>query len=122
MTQMKWLVVAAILVYLGLRVYVYFRPRTTVARFLRRRYLLRTDAAAMSRRELWLSAASFFAFAVAAAALYLGVAWGTADLGWAIFSARPVVVAAKAGLFVGSMAAAACLFLVGAAVFRREGS
>ena len=118
---MKWLVVAAILAYLGLRVFIYFKPDSPLALFVRRRYLLRTDAEAMSRRELWLSAASFLAFAVAAVGLYLGVTWGTADLGWAIFSARPVVVAAKAGLFVGAMAAAACLFLAGVAVLRREG-
>ncbi len=117
---MKWLVVAAILGYLGLRIYVYFKPSSLVARVLRRRSLLRTDAHAMSRRELLLSALSFFVFAACCGALYLGVARGAAELGWALFEARPVVVLAKAGLFVGVMALAACLFLAGVAVLRRE--
>jgi hypothetical protein len=115
---MKWLVVAAILGYLGLRIYIYFKPSSTVARTMHRRYLLRTDAHAMSRRELLLSALSFLVFAAGCAALYLGVAWGAAELGWTFFEARPVVVLAKAGLFVGVMALAACLFLAGVAVLR----
>jgi len=120
--RMKWLVVAAILGYVALRVYVYFRPGAPVSRAFRRRYLLRTDAGAMSRRELVLSALSFLAFAVAAAGLYVGVVWGGAELGWRLFDARPVVVLGKAGLFIGAMALAACVFLLGAALVRREGS
>ncbi|MEE4271945.1 MAG: hypothetical protein V2I67_09730 [Thermoanaerobaculales bacterium] len=117
---MKWLVVTAILAYVGLRVYIYFKPGAPISRYLRRRYILRTDAHAMSRKELLLSALSFLAFAVCAGALYLGVTSGASELGWRIFDARPVVVAAKAGLFIGGMALAACLFLVGAAAFRKD--
>ena len=117
---MKWLVVAAILAYLGLRVYVYFKPHSPLARTMRRRFLLRTDAHAMSRRELALSALSFLVFAVAAAGLYAGVLWGAERLGWAVFESRPVVVLGKAGLFVGALALITGLFLVGAAVLRRE--
>ena len=73
---MKWLVVAAILAYVGLRVYVMLRPKSTIARAFRRRYLLRTDAHAMSRKELVLSALSFLSFAVAAIGRYFGVIWG----------------------------------------------
>ena len=116
---MKWIVVALILAYVGLRIYVMFRPGSTVARALHRRYLLRTDAHAMSRRELVFSSLSFLAFTVCCAGLYLGVSWGAAELGWRIFDARPVVVLGKAGLFVGAMALAAALFLLGAAVVRR---
>ena len=118
MSPMKWLIVAVILAYVGLRVYVYFRPGSPVSRMMHRRYLLRTDAQAMSRKELVLSALSFLAFAICAVAFYLGVRYGEAELGWRIFEARPIVVAAKAGLFIGAMAAAAGLFLGGAAVFR----
>jgi len=118
---MKWLVVAAILAYVGLRVYIYFRPNASISRAFHRRYVLRTDAHAMSRKELLLSALSFFVFAVCAAGLYLGVGWGAAELGWRLFDARPVVVLGKAGLFIGAMALAAGVFLLGAAVFRREG-
>lgn len=117
---MKWLVVAAILAYVGLRVYVMLRPKSSIARTFNRRYLLRTDAHAMSRRELLLSSLSFLAFAVGAVALYFGVAWGASELGWRFFDARPIVVLAKAGLFVGAMALTASLFLVGAAVVRRD--
>jgi len=122
MDPMKWLVVAAILGYLALRVYVYFMPKAPISRAFRRRYLLRTDAGAMSRRELVLSALSFLGFAVAAAGLYAGVVWGGAELGWRVFDARPVVVLGKAGLFVGAMAGAACLYLLGAALVRGEDS
>ncbi len=118
---MKWLVVAAILAYVGLRVYVMLRPKSTIARAFRRRYLLRTDAHAMSRKELVLSALSFLSFAVAAIGLYFGVIWGASELGWRFFDARPVVVLGKAGLFIGAMALAASLFLFGAAVVRRGG-
>jgi hypothetical protein len=117
---MKWLVVAAILAYLGLRVYVYFKPRSPLARAMRRRFVLRTDAHAMSRRELALSALSFLVFAVAAAGLYTGVLWGADRLGWSVFEARPIVVLGKAGLFVGALALITGLFLLGAAVLRRE--
>jgi hypothetical protein len=116
---MKWLVVAAILAYLGLRVYVYFKPRSPIARAMRRRVLLRTDAHAMTRRELVLSSLSFLVFAVAAAGLYVGVLWGGDRLGWAVFESRPVVVLGKAGLYVGALALITSLFLVGAAVLRR---
>lgn len=116
---MKWLVVAAILAYVGLRVYVVFRPTSSVARALHRRYLLRTDARAMSRKELLLSALSFLAFAVGAVALYFGVTWGSSELGWRFFEARPVVVLGKAGLFVGAMALAAAVYLLGATIARR---
>lgn len=116
---MKWFVVALILAYVGLRVYVYFRPASPMARALHRRYVLRTDAHAMSRKEMVLSSLSFLAFALCCAGLYLGVAWGASELGWRFFDARPVVVLAKAGLFVGAMALAATLFLLGAAVVRR---
>lgn len=115
---MKWLVVAAILAYVGLRLFIYFKPKSSVAREYRRRYLLRTDAHAMSRKELVLSALSFLAFAVAAIGLYFGMTWGGSELGWRFFDARPVVVLGKAGLFVGAMALAASLFLLGAAVAR----
>jgi hypothetical protein len=117
---MKWLVVAAILAYVGLRIYVYFRPGSPVSRFMRRRVILRTDAHAMSRRELVLSAASFLGFAAAAAGLYLGVRLGASELGWAVFDARPVVVLGKAGLFVGAMAAVAAVFLLAASVIRHR--
>ena len=117
--QMKWLVVAAILAYVGLRVWIYFKPRSPIARAFHRRYLLRTDAHAMSRRELLLSALSFLVFALCAAGLYAGVTWGASELEWRFFDARPVVVLGKAGLFIGAMALAAGVFLVGAAVFRR---
>jgi len=116
---MKWFVVALILAYVGLRVHVMFRPASPVARAFHRRYVLRTDAHAMSRRELLLSSLSFLAFAVCCAGLYFGVAWGASDLGWRVFDARPVVVLGKAGLFVGAMALAATVFLLGAAVLRR---
>lgn len=116
---MKWLVVAAILTYLGLRIYVSVKPASPLARAYHRRVLLRTDAHAMSRRELVVSAASFSAFAAASFGLWLGVTWGASELGWSVFGARPVAVLAKAGLFVGVMAAAAAVFLVGAAVVRR---
>jgi len=117
---MKWLVVAAILAYVGLRVFIYFKPGSPVSRAFHRRYLLRTDARAMSRRELLLSALSFLAFAAGAVGLYFGMMWGASELGWRIFDARPVVVLGKAGLFVGAMALAASLFLLGAAALRRE--
>ncbi len=117
---MKWLVVIAILVYVGFRVYVYFKPSAPVARAFHRRYLLRTDAHAMSRKELVLSALSFLAFAAAAIGLYFGMTWGASELGWRFFDARPVVVLGKAGLFIGAMALAASLFLLGAAVARRD--
>jgi hypothetical protein len=115
----KWLIVGAILVFVGLRVFIFFRPDSPLARVVRRRYLLRTDAHAMSRRQLVLSALSFLGFACGAVGLYLGVRWGGSELGWRIFEARPIVVLAKAGLFVGAMAVVACLFLVGAAIVRR---
>lgn len=117
---MKWIVVAVILAYVALRVTVYFKPDAPISRAFRRRYLLRTDAGAMSRRELVLSALSFLAFAVVAAGLYLGVVWGGVELGWRLFDARPVVVLGKAGLFIGAMALGACLYLLGAALVRRE--
>jgi hypothetical protein len=116
---MKWLVVATILAYAGLRVWIYLKPRSPIARALHRRYLLRTDAHAMSRKELLLSALSFLVFASCAAGLYVGVRWGASELGWGFFDARPVVVLGKAGLFIGAMALAAGVFLLGAAVFRR---
>jgi len=116
---MKWLVVAVILAYVGLRVFVYFKPGAPISRAFHRRYLLRTDAGEMSRKELVLSALSFLAFAIAAAGLYFGVIWGAAELGWRFFDARPVVVLGKAGLFIGAMAMVASLFLLGAAVIRR---
>lgn len=116
---MKWLVVAAILAYVGLRVWIYFRPRSPISRAFHRRYLLRTDADAMSRRELLLSALSFLVFALVAAGLYAGVRWGASELEWGLFDARPVVVLGKAGLFIGAMALAAGVFLLGAAAFRR---
>lgn len=117
---MKWLVVAAILAYVGLRVFIYFRPKSSVARAFRRRYLLRTDAHAMSRKELVLSGLSFFAFAIVAIGLYFGMTWGGSELGWRFFDARPVVVLGKAGLFIGAMALAAGVFLLGAAAIRRN--
>jgi hypothetical protein len=43
-------------------------------------------------------------------------------LGWRFFEARPVVVLGKAGLFIGAMALSAGVFLIGAAVFKREES
>ena len=116
---MKWLVVVAILAYVGLRLYVMLRPKSSVARAFRRRYLLRTDAHAMSRKELVLSALSFLAFAVFAIGLYFGMTLGGSELGWRVFDARPVVVLGKAGLFIGAMALVASLFLLGAAVMRR---
>lgn len=119
MTAMKWLVVAAILAYLGLRVYVYFKPRSPIARAMRRRFLLRTDAHAMTRRELVLSSLSFLVFAVVAAGLYAGVLWGGDQLDWAVFESRPIVVLGKAGLYVGALALITGLFLLGAAVLRR---
>lgn len=116
---MKWLVVAAIIAYVGLRVFIYFNPGAQISRAFRRRYLLRADAGEMSRKELVLSALSFLVFAVFAAGLYFGLIWGAAELGWRFFDARPVVVLGKAGLFIGVMALAASLFLFGAAVVRR---
>jgi hypothetical protein len=116
---MKWFVVALILAYVGLRVYVMLRPKSSIARAFHRRYVLRTDAHAMSRKELVLSSLSFLAFAVCCAGLYVGVMWGGTELGWRIFDARPVVVLGKAGLYVGAMALAATLFLLGAAAVRR---
>jgi hypothetical protein len=116
---MKWLIVAAILAYVGLRIYISLKPGTAISRAFHRRYLLRTDAHAMSRREMVLSSLSFLAFAGGCAGLYLGVTWGASELGWRVFDARPVVVLGKAGLFVGAMALAAALFLLGAAVVRR---
>ncbi len=104
---------------MGLRVYVMLRPGRRSRRAFHRRYVLRTDAHAMSRKELLLSSLSFLAFAVCCAGLYLGVTWGASDLGWRVFDARPVVVLGKAGLFVGAMALAATVFLLGAAVVRR---
>jgi hypothetical protein len=118
MSVVKWLIVAAILGYVGLRLFVYFKPDAPIARALHRRFLLRTDAHAMSRRELLLSALSFLAFAAASVGLYLGVVLGASELGWRLFEARPVVVLGKAGLFVGAMSLAAAVFLVGAAVVR----
>ena len=120
MTPVKWLVVAVILGYVGLRVYIAVKPRSPLARAFRRRVVLRTDAHAMSRRELVLSALSFLAFAVIGAGLYLGVTEGSERLGWALLESRPVVVLGKAGLFVGGMALVTCLFLLGAAVWRRS--
>ncbi len=122
MGLMKWLVVAAILSYVALRIFIYFKPGAPISRAFRRRYLLRTDAGAMSRKELVFSALSFLVFAVIAGGLYVGMTWGAAELGWRFFDARPVVVLGKAGLFVGAMALAASLFLLGAAVIRREPS
>ena len=119
MPGMKWFVVALILAYVGLRVYVMLRPSSSVARAFHRRYVLRTDAHAMSRNELVLSSLSFLAFALCCAGLYLGVTFGASELGWGFFDARPVVVLGKAGLFVGAMALAATLFLLGAAAVRR---
>jgi len=116
---MKWLVVAAILAYVGLRVWIYFKPQSPISRAFHRRYLLRTDAHAMSRKELVLSALSFAAFSLLAVGLYVGVTWGASELEWRIFDARPVVVLGKAGLFIGAMALAAGVFLLGAAAFRR---
>ncbi len=116
---MKWLVVTAILAYVGLRLYIYFRPHASISRAFRRRFILRTDAHAMSRKELVLSALSFLVFAAGSVGLYFGVTLGASELGWRVFDARPVVVLGKAGLFVGAMALAASLFLVGAAVVRR---
>lgn len=117
--SMKWLVVTAILAYVGLRIYIYFNPRSPIARAMQRRFILRTDADAMSRKELLLSALSFLVFAAGAVGLYFGVTLGASELGWRVFDARPVVVLGKAGLFVGAMALAASLFLLGAALFRR---
>ena len=117
---MKWLVVALILGYVGVRVFIYFKPASPMARAYRRRYLLRTDAQAMSRKELVLSALSFLAFAVFAIGLYFGMTWGASELGWRVFDARPVVVLGKSGLFIGAMALAASLFLIGVAVSRRR--
>ena len=117
--RMKWLVVAAILAYVAFRVYVMLKPKSSVARAFRRRYVLRTDAHAMSRKELVLSSLSFLAFAVCATGLYFGMTWGASELGWRVFDARPVVVLGKAGLFIGAMALTAALFLLGAAVVRR---
>jgi len=117
---MKWIVVAAILAYLGVRVWVAFKPDSAIARTIKRRYLLRTDAHAMSRNELLLSSLSFLAFGLAGIALYVGVDWGASELQWRLFTARPIVVLGKAGLFVGAMALMACVFLVGAAVSRRD--
>ena len=119
---MKWLVVAAILAYIALRIYITFRPSSPIARVFRRRFLLRTDAHRMSRRELVLSSLSFLAFSVGAVGLYVGTTWGASELGWRFFDARPVVVLGKAGLFVGAMALAASLYLLGAAVVRRSAS
>jgi hypothetical protein len=120
MPTVKWLVVLVILGYLGLRVYVTLRPTSTLGRAFRRRYLLRTDAQAMTRTELALSAMSFLLFAVVAVGLDLGIVWGTNHLAWGILESRPVVALAKAGLFVGALALAASLFLLGAAVLRRS--
>ena len=119
MPRMKWFVVALILAYVGLRVYVMLRPTSSLARAFHRRYVLRTDAHAMSRKELLLSSLTFLAFALCCAGFYLGVTWGATELGWRVFDARPVVVLGKAGLFVGAMALAATLFLFGAAVVRK---
>jgi hypothetical protein len=116
---MKWLVVVVILAYVGLRIFIYFKPGAPLARAFRRRYVLRTDAHAMSRKELVLSSLSFLAFAVCAIGLYFGMTWGASELGWRVFDARPVVVLGKAGLFIGAMALTAALFLLGAAVVRR---
>lgn len=119
MSDVKWLVVAVIAAYLGARLVAHLRPETTLSRLMRRRAVLRTDAHAMSRRELLLSALSFVVFALVAWALYAGVLWGGSELGWRVFEARPVVVLGKASLFVGAMAAATGLFLLGAAAVRR---
>jgi hypothetical protein len=114
----KWLLVVAIVGFAALRLVAHLRPDAKIARLGRRRALLRTDARSMSRRELLLSALSFLAFATAAAGLYAGVVWGGAELGWRVFEARPVVVLGKAGLFVGVLALATSLYLVGAALAR----
>jgi hypothetical protein len=113
---MKWVVVALILGYVGLRVYIYFKPSAPISRAFRRRFILRTDAHAMTRKEMALSSVSFLVFAACAVGLYLGVRLGSAELGWRLFDSRPVVVLGKAGLFVGAMATAAAIFLAGAAV------
>jgi hypothetical protein len=118
---MKWLVVAAILTYVGLRVWVAVRPKSTIARAFRRKYVLRTDTHAMSSKELLLSSLSFLAFGLAGIGLYFGVGWGASELGWRVFDARPVVVLGKAGLFVGAMALMACVFLLGVTIFDRKG-
>jgi hypothetical protein len=114
--RVKWLLVAVIFGFVGLRLWAHLRPESKMARFGRRRVLLRTDAEAMSRRELLLSALSFLAFGAAAVGLYAGVVWGAAELGWGVFEARPVVVLGKAGLFVGVLALATSLYLAGAAL------
>ena len=119
---MKWLVVAVILGYVGLRVFVYFRPNAPISRALHRRYVLRTDAHAMSRRELFLSALSFVAFAAGAIGLHVAVTWGSSALGWRVFDSRPVIVLGKAGLFIGALALAMSLFLAGVAFLRKESS
>jgi hypothetical protein len=120
MTPVKWLVVAVILGYVGIRIYIALKPRSPLARAFHRRVVLRTDAHAMTRRELVLSALSFLAFAALGVGLYLGVTEGAERLGWALFGARPVVVLGKAGLFVGGMALVTGLFLLGAAVWRHR--
>jgi hypothetical protein len=116
---MKWLVVAAILAYVGLRVYVYLRPKSAIGRAFQRRYVLRTDAHAMSRKEVLLSSLSFLAFGLAGVGLFVGVGWGTSELQWQIFNARPIVVLAKAGLFVGGMALVTSVFLIGVGLFHQ---
>jgi hypothetical protein len=118
---MKWLVVAAILTYVGLRVWVAVKPDSSIARAFRRRYVLRTDTQAMTRKELLLSSLSFLAFGLCGIGLYFGVDWGSTELHWRVFHARPVVVLGKAGLFVGAMALVACVFLLGAAIYDRKG-
>lgn len=119
---MKWLVVAVILAYIGLRVTIALRPSAPLSRFVRRRVVLRTDVDEMSRRELILSAASFLVFAICGVALSLGIGRAGAELGWAVFFSRPVVVLGKAALFVGALAAATGLFLAAVAVLRRDRS
>jgi len=119
MPPVKWLVVAAILAYVAFRAYVAVRPRSPLARAFRRRVILRTDAHAMTRKELALSALSFLAFGLLGVGLFVGVTTGSERLGWAMFEARPVMVLGKAGLFVGAMALVTGLFLLGAAVWRR---
>jgi len=116
---MKWLVVSAILAYVGLRLYIYFRPQAPISRAFRRRFILRTDAQAMSRKEMVLSALSFLVFSAGCVGLYFGVTLGASELGWRIFDARPLVVLGKAGLFIGAMALVASLFLLGAAVLKK---
>ena len=116
---MKWLVVLAIALYLCFRLSVLYRPNSWPAKFAKRRFVLRADTAAMSRRELALSALTFGGFGAVLLLLFVVLRYGGAR--WALLTARGPSVLAMACLFIGGLAVIGGLYLAAAAIIARDG-